>query len=446
MVDVAAVDTRTLILDAARRRLLADGYAGLSTRKVAEEAAGAGQPAALPLRLQAGPDPGAVRRGEPAPPGPPDAACTPRTLPLWQRYERACDYLEDDLDSGYVRVLQEMIAAGWSNAEHRRGSPRAARRLVRPARRGGPRGRAPPRAARPVHRRGAGHPGRLRLLRLGGAAAARLRPGGAADPLGAATRRRADPTARGRVSATGEDGRCGHASRSRDGYVERDGVKVHYEVFGAGEPTVLLLPTWSIIHSRHWKMQIPYLARHCRVVTFDGRGNGRSDRPTEPEAYAEREFAADALAVMDATGTDRAVIVALLDGRAARPAAGREPSRAGRGGRVHRPELPGRRRSRVAERTVYSWEDELDTDEGWAKYNRHYWLRDYEDFLEFFISQDVHRAALHQADRGRRRLGPGHDRRDAGRSPTWRRFMEPEEARELAGRVRCPVLVIHGER
>src|SRR6187397_2775571 len=94
-----------------------------------------------------------------------------------------------------------------------------------------------------------------------------------------------------------------------DGYVERDGVKVHYEVFGAGEPTVLLLPTWSIIHARHWKMQIPYLARHCRVVTFDGRGNGRSDRPTEPEAYAETEFAADALAVMDATHTERAVVV-----------------------------------------------------------------------------------------------------------------------------------------
>ncbi len=37
--------------------------------------------------------------------------------PLWQRYEQACDFLEDDLDSGYVRVLQEMIAAGWSNKE-----------------------------------------------------------------------------------------------------------------------------------------------------------------------------------------------------------------------------------------------------------------------------------------------------------------------------------------
>ena len=34
--------------------------------------------------------------------------------PLWRRYEQACDFLEDDLESGYVRVLQEMIAAGWS--------------------------------------------------------------------------------------------------------------------------------------------------------------------------------------------------------------------------------------------------------------------------------------------------------------------------------------------
>src|SRR6266496_976653 len=94
-----------------------------------------------------------------------------------------------------------------------------------------------------------------------------------------------------------------------DGYVERDGVKVFYEVFGTGEPTVLLLPTWSIIHSRFWKMQVPYLARHYRVISFDGRGNGRSDRPVGPEAYAGTEFAADALAVLDATATERAILV-----------------------------------------------------------------------------------------------------------------------------------------
>jgi hypothetical protein len=35
-------------------------------------------------------------------------------VPMWQRYEQACDVLEDDLDSGYVRLLREMIAAGWS--------------------------------------------------------------------------------------------------------------------------------------------------------------------------------------------------------------------------------------------------------------------------------------------------------------------------------------------
>jgi pimeloyl-ACP methyl ester carboxylesterase len=75
-------------------------------------------------------------------------------------------------------------------------------------------------------------------------------------------------------------------------YVERDGVQLYYEVYGTGGPTVLFLPTWSIIHSRCWKAQIPYLARHCRVVTFDPRGNGRSDRPEDPEAYAETESCA----------------------------------------------------------------------------------------------------------------------------------------------------------
>lgn len=48
-------------------------------------------------------------------------------------------------------------------------------------------------------------------------------------------------------------------------------------------------------------MQIPYFARHFHVLTFDPRGKGRSDRPTDLNAYDERVFAADALAVMDAS-------------------------------------------------------------------------------------------------------------------------------------------------
>src|SRR5215510_6097335 len=62
------------------------------------------------------------------------------------------------------------------------------------------------------------------------------------------------------------------------GYVVNSGVRIHYEVHGTGQLTILLLPTWAIVDSRHWKMQVPFLARHYRVITFDPRGNGRPDR------------------------------------------------------------------------------------------------------------------------------------------------------------------------
>ena len=84
---------------------------------------------------------------------------------------------------------------------------------------------------------------------------------------------------------------------------------MHWKRWGDGERTILFLPTWSIIHSRSWKAQVPWFSRRYRVLTFDPRGNGLSDRPVDPAAYAEAEYAADALAVLDATGTDRAAIV-----------------------------------------------------------------------------------------------------------------------------------------
>ena len=225
------------------------------------------------------------------------------------------------------------------------------------------------------------------------------------------------------------------------GYVERDGVRIFWEVYGTGKPTFLLLPTWSIIHSRQWKGQIPFLAREHRVVTFDGRGNGRSDRPTTPEAYDEREFALDASAVLDATSTDRAIVVGYsLGAPRGLILVNEQPDRIA-GAVFIGPAYAGGGEP-LPER-VMPWEDELDTDEGWAKYNRHYWLRDYRGFLDFFFAnlfrephstKQIEDCVCWGLETTPETLIAAH----GGAKPG------PEEARELARNVRCPVLVVHG--
>ena len=105
--------TASTILDAARRCLLAEGYAAMSTRKVASEAGVPlsqvhyhfGSKGGMVLALLATENHRLLAR---------QASMYAQDAPLWRRYEQACDFLEDDLESGYVRVLQEMIAVGWS--------------------------------------------------------------------------------------------------------------------------------------------------------------------------------------------------------------------------------------------------------------------------------------------------------------------------------------------
>ncbi|MGZ4353031.1 MAG: alpha/beta fold hydrolase, partial [Gaiellaceae bacterium] len=170
-----------------------------------------------------------------------------------------------------------------------------------------------------------------------------------------------------------------------EGFVERDGVRIFYEVYGEGDRTILLLPTWSIVHSRLWKAQIPYLARHARVVTFDGRGNGRSDRPEGVEAYLEDAFALDTLAVMEATGTEKATLVGCSCGALWGSILAADHSERVEGVVYIGPAValaPGH-----PGRGVYPFDEELDTDEGWAKYNSHYWSREYRAFLEYFFAE-----------------------------------------------------------
>jgi pimeloyl-ACP methyl ester carboxylesterase len=228
------------------------------------------------------------------------------------------------------------------------------------------------------------------------------------------------------------------------GYLERDGVRLYYEIYGSGERTVVLLPTWSLLHSRHWKMQIPYLARRCRVVTFDGRGNGRSDRPRDPAAYHEREFASDTLAVMDATETERAVLVGFSLGA--------------QRGLLLAAEHPGRIDGAVfigsnfrggghalPERTVFDFDTDYDTAEGWAKHNRYHWNRDYRDWVEFFVSKIF--TEPHSTKPIEDGVGWGLETDAETMIATMEApALTPEESQALCRQVRCPVLVIHGEQ
>jgi pimeloyl-ACP methyl ester carboxylesterase/predicted glycosyltransferase len=227
----------------------------------------------------------------------------------------------------------------------------------------------------------------------------------------------------------------------REGCVERDGVRVAYEVFGDGEQTNFLLPTWSIVHSRVWKAQTPYLARHFRVLTFDGRGNGKSDRPQIAGAYTEREFAADALAVMDATGTERAGIVSLSRGALwALLLAAEHPERVTAAAFIgpSAPLAPPH-----PERSVYSFSEPLESDEGWVKFNRHYWLRDYRGFLEFFFSRVF--SEPHSTKQIEDCVSWGLETTPETLVATGSAAgLTPQDVQDLAARVRCPVMVIHG--
>jgi pimeloyl-ACP methyl ester carboxylesterase len=231
----------------------------------------------------------------------------------------------------------------------------------------------------------------------------------------------------------------------QEGYVERAGQRLFYERYDDGERTVLLLPTWSLIHSRHWKGQIPYLSRHFRVVTFDGVGNGRSDRPLDGRRYGSKEFARDAVAVMDELGVERATVVGLSMGaQFALELAAAEPDRVA-GVAVIGPMFPFTpSRYMFMGRRMMSLR--LPAYRYWARMNAHHWRADYDEFVEWFL---------------RRCLNDPHSTKQTEDAIGWARetSAEPliasvsgsmassrEELTALTGRVHCPVLVIHGDR
>jgi pimeloyl-ACP methyl ester carboxylesterase/predicted glycosyltransferase len=232
------------------------------------------------------------------------------------------------------------------------------------------------------------------------------------------------------------------ATPAAAGFAEVGGVRIAWEVFGEGSDTILLLPPWSIIHSRFWKHQVPYLSRHFRVVTFDPRGNGRSDRPEGVEQYGPRISALDALAVLDATETDACVLVAHCSAAGMALVLATEHPQRVQGALFMSPALP--LTPPLPERTGFPFDEPREEYEGWAKANRHFWQQDFRGYLEFFFERCF--SEPHSTKPLEDAMEWGLD----GAPDTLAFTMgspdlgEPE-VRELLGRLRCPLLVLQGD-
>ena len=217
-------------------------------------------------------------------------------------------------------------------------------------------------------------------------------------------------------------------------------MRIFWERYGEGDRNVVLMPGWPMSPARVWKAQIPYLARHLRVVAFDPRGNGRSDRFEDLASSSPSGFAADTLAVMDAAEMERAVVVTIGPGaQTALILAAEHPDRV-EGAVLITPD------PWAADQYLDSFgKGDLDTYEGWDKFNPTYWRQDWQGFARWWASTVS---------------AEPHSTRQIEDLTAWIAAADPEAItayafemgltdREevLAGarRVRCPVLVIYDD-
>ena len=195
------------------------------------------------------------------------------------------------------------------------------------------------------------------------------------------------------------------------------------------------------------RRQIPYLARHARVVTIDPRGQ-RPLRPADrPGRVRDLQFVADTLAVMDAVGVDRAVLVAICSARwRSLLAAAATPS--GCSGVVSLATwTPVPDPAAAARRGDLASTSELGHRRGLGQGQPALLAARLARLRRVLLRRAAARAALHQAVRGRASAGPP---RPTPRSRSRRRGARPSitaarsPRRSCAGST-CPVLTIHGD-
>lgn len=219
----------------------------------------------------------------------------------------------------------------------------------------------------------------------------------------------------------------------RDGFADCDGIKVGYEVFGEDHsPTVLLVHGWQMAPSLAWKMQVPYLARHFRVVTFDWPGNGRSDRPTDPASFTDEATNRWIPGVMEATGTPSATLVGHSGGTFLSVAAAAITPDRVEGLVLIGGGLPP---------------DGTDMSSFAAPLEPDLWLAHFDVFSDFFWKAIIPEPHSTKARQDGAAWSSGATPESLAGWIRGYRFLDPSswaERREEASRVRCPVIVING--
>ena len=227
----------------------------------------------------------------------------------------------------------------------------------------------------------------------------------------------------------------------RTGFVERDGGRIFWEAYGSGDPPIVFVPPWQIVHSRVYKAQIPDFARRHLVVAWDNRGNGGSDRPTDPAAHTTLERASNLEAVMDTVGIEAAVLVGLSSASGPMVVfADRHPERV-LGLAFICPASPFGEASGGAE---VSFEDPLPDYVGWNKENIHFWRRDFRGYLEYFF--DLGFPEPHSTKQREDAVGYGLDTDAETLAQTQRapRTLDVEGLTAMCASLRAPAIVIQG--
>jgi pimeloyl-ACP methyl ester carboxylesterase/predicted glycosyltransferase len=216
---------------------------------------------------------------------------------------------------------------------------------------------------------------------------------------------------------------------AREGFVERDGVKCWYGVWGEEGPWIAFAPIFQITHSRMLKTVVPYLSRHFRVVAMDGRVNGRSDRPEGQDAYTFDNYSRDFVAVLDAVGADRLAVVGIsATAMTALRLAAEQPER------VTHVVIAG------------GYADAIISDEKIAARVRAEsakMLGDWPAYLDWFFNLVFTEPHSTKPYEDAVRFGWA----SSGEVVDWaRNGWLNSDVRELARQVKCPTLVIHGDK